>query len=1040
VFFTERKLHARIQELEPYRYRGSRPLSGMRYAVDQNQDAGAYPPSNGDWQDCELGRVFRGRDLYVWLAMQADIPSSWRDKRILGRFDFGQTGPGHTRGSESLLFVNGRPYQGVDSNHKEVFFPSDFAGEVAELHFRLWSGLEGGGQPQEMEMQLREARLCWLDEATDDLYYTAFAVWETISVLPPGRPEREDLLQILDRAMLQVDWSRPGSDSFYSSVETAQHVLHAGLTGTEQEKPVQVTAVGHTHIDVAWLWRLKHTRDKCARSFATVLRLMELFPEYIFLQTQPQLYQYIKRDYPELYQEMRDRIDEGRWEADGGMWVEADCNVTSGESLVRQILYGSRFLHKEFGVRCRYLWLPDVFGYSAALPQILRRSGIDTFMTTKISWNQYNEIPHDTFQWRGLDGSEVLTHFITAPDMGGAPFYTYNGEMRAPVLQGIWDNYKDKQINKELLLAYGFGDGGGGVNRDMLELRRRFDDMPGMPKVETGRAGEYFERLHETVQDTDRYVHTWDGELYLEYHRGTYTSQAAVKRWNRLLELELRQQEWLEVMRAVLVDAWDLYPQKKLAVAWKTLLLHQFHDIIPGSSIREVYEDTLQDYEAVFEDLADLQQDAVETMVNPDDPFSCTVYNPGPFTRRGLVEIPLRPGMEEGRWQDKDGQVLQAVTGESIWYVVVYDVPPMGWTTIRFVPGGPESCEDSQFTIHSSGIDTPFYRVAWDGHGHLTQVYDRQYQRDVLSPGARGNVLQVFEDKPMAHDAWDIDIFYQDKMDEVRELVSAELVEHNCLRCTMRFRWRWGESAIEQDMVLYSNTRRIDFKTHVDWHERQQLLKVAFPVDIRAAEATYDIQFGNVKRPTHWNTSWDWARFETVGHMWADLSEEGYGVSLLNDCKYGHDIKDNVIRLSLLKSAVFPDYDADQGEHEFTYSLFPHPGRWLEGETVEQAWKLNKKLLAIPGNAQQEDFCMFRAEGGYIFLDAVKKAEDGDQLIVRFHEYGGGRGKVRLHSDLAIKKWQECNLMEDEEGEANHGPMEFYVTPYQLRTVKVWLQ
>lgn len=1038
MFFTEQKLRGRINELEGYRYRDRQSLTDLRYCEDTQKEPGAYPPRNNTWESCGIGQRWQGRDRYIWLEMDAAIPEAWRQRRVLGRFDFGRTGPGNNSRFESLLFVNSRPYQGVDSNHREVFFEPSAIGETIRLQARLWSGLEGGGPPQDLDMQLRQAEICWLDEAVDDLYYTALAMWETIQVLPENRPERQELLKILNGGFLELDWTAPGGSRFYGSVEAARQYIHSRLGGLPKHHDVTVTAIGHTHIDVAWLWRLCHTREKCARSFATVLRLMELFPEYVFLQTQPQLYQYVKRDYPELYQEMKERIAEGRWEADGAMWVEADCNVISGESLVRQILHGKRYLQKEFGVNCRYLWLPDVFGYSWALPQVLKRSGIDTFMTTKISWNQYNRMPHDTFWWQGIDGTEILTHFITTPDQGAAQFYTYNGSTNARFVQGIWDNYRDKNVNKELLLAYGYGDGGGGVNRDMLEMRRRLETMPGIPAVQPGRAGEYFQRLHDTVAETQEYVHKWNGELYLEYHRGTYTSQAAVKRGNRKLELELRRQEWLDVLRAAQAHDWELYPQKPLYKAWQTVLLHQFHDIIPGSSIREVYEDTLEDYAGVRDQLQELQADVLRSLVTEDDPFTYTVFNSGSFLRQGLVDVPLRAGMEEGTWQDQEGNVLRAAADGDSWSVLVYNVPSLGYTTISFVPGNRIS-EERPFTVHSRGVDTPFYSVAWDANGQLTQIYDRKFERDVLAPGERGNVLQVFEDKPMAHDAWDIDLFYQEKMEEIRRLISAELVEHNALRCIMRFRWQWDASTIEQDMVLYSSTRRIDFRTKVDWHQRQQLLKVAFPVDIHASEATYDIQFGNVKRPTHWNTSWDWARFETVGHQWADLSEEGYGVSLLNDCKYGYDIKDNVLRLSLIKSAIHPDYEADQGEHTFTYSLLAHEGSWLQGDTVVQAWKLNQPLLAVSGRTEPRQFSTVGVEGGHVLIDSVKKAEDGPEMIVRFHEYGGARGKVTLTSDLPVAQWQECNLMEEPEGPISHGPMTLLVKPYEVRTLRIWL-
>ncbi|WP_446674093.1 glycoside hydrolase family 38 N-terminal domain-containing protein, partial [Paenibacillus sp. 598K] len=457
MFWTKEKLQDRLNMLEPLRYRDSLELA-CRWLDDEEGAIGALPPHPADAVPVELGTRWRGKDRYIWLMADAAIPAAWQGRKVLGRFNFG-IGAG-TSGFESLLFVDGEPYQGVDTNHQEVFFPADAAGSSLQLAFRLWSGLGGYQSQAVLEHQLQQAELCWLDEAVDDLYYTAKAMLATVRELSEQTAEHHELLSALDRAFRLLDWSRPGSDAFYQSAEAAQQLLRDTLNGLPKHHPVTVQCIGHTHIDVAWLWRLQHTREKSARSFATVLRLMEQDPEYVFLQTQPQLYEYIKKDYPAIYAGIQQRVAEGRWEAGGAMWLEADCNLSSGESLVRHLLHGIRFFDREFGASCDYLWLPDVFGYSWALPQILVKSGIKTFMTTKISWNQYNRMPHDTFTWRGIDGTEILTHFITTPDPGGSEgsfYYTYNGAIMPETIQGIWDAYRDKNINRKLLLAYGYG-------------------------------------------------------------------------------------------------------------------------------------------------------------------------------------------------------------------------------------------------------------------------------------------------------------------------------------------------------------------------------------------------------------------------------------------------------------------------------------------------------------------------------------------------------------------------------------------------------
>jgi alpha-mannosidase len=772
---------------------------------------------------------------------------------------------------------------------------------------------------------------------------------------------------------------------------------------------------------------------------------MEMYPEYIFLQTQPQLYEYMKEDYPEIYEQIKERISEGRWEAGGAMWLEADCNLPSGESLVRQILYGTKFLREEFGVECRYLWLPDVFGYSWALPQILKKSGIDVFMTTKISWNQYNRMPHDTFIWRGIDGTGILTHFITTPDPGGnegAFYYTYNGGISPFSIRGIWDGYRDKSLNRKLLLAYGFGDGGGGANREMLEMRRRLSELPGLPQVTTGRADRYFEELKKTVESADQYVHTWDGELYLELHRGTYTSQAYNKRMNRKLELLYREAEWLQVMSYVTgKETASFQTSDELTKGWKIILRNQFHDIIPGSSIREVYEDSREEYLQAQHIGEKVCRQELAKLVEQDDRV-VTVINSAPWHRHEPVLV-KKPAVQ-GAWLASDDSVCTSQITEDGMLVYVPDVPGMGTTKLSFVSAVDEKKEtihrQEHFIPSQSGIETPFYLVEWNEFGQFTRIFDKEAGREVLADGEAGNVFQVFEDKPKSrHEAWDVDIFYQEKQRTITDCRSLELVEIGPLQAVYRIVWKYMDSVISQDIVFYANSRRIDFRTRVDWHEQRQLLKVAFPVKIRATEATYDIQFGNVKRPTHWNTSWDIARFETVGHQWADLSERDYGVSLLNDCKYGYDIKENRMRLSLIKSALVPDETADQGEHIFTYSLYPHLGDWYSGGTVREAWSLNQPLTLCAGNPLHNIMSLFEFSLANVMVDSVKPAESGEGIILRIHEYAGARGELAIKCGFPFKDWAETNLLEVPLGEPNNGDMKTVIAPYEIKTFLIRL-
>ncbi|MBU5288427.1 alpha-mannosidase [Paraclostridium bifermentans] len=1037
MFYTIDKLRNRIHELDDYRYRDKVELEYFNTKLNGDRDIAPNIPTEYDGV-IKTGETWKGRDLYLWMQKEVDIPSNWENKTVVGIFDFGETGAGNNSGFESLFYLNNKPYQGVDSNHKEVFLPKNINGTSVELIFRLWTGLEGGGIPREQEHRINRAQLAWLDEKVDDLFYDASVILETIGELDEYSPDKVHLTKILNNAFKLIDWAYPGNEDFYNSLHEASDYLNEEIDKIDKHSVVNVTCIGHTHIDVAWLWRLKHTREKCARSFSTVLRLMERYPEYIFLQTQPQLYEYVKNDYPELYEAIKQKVKDGNWEVDGGMWLEADCNIPSGESLVRQILVGSRFIKEEFNKDVEYLWLPDVFGYSWALPQILKKSGIDMFMTTKISWNQYNRMPHDTFKWRGIDGSEILTHFITTPEPWSQPgswFYTYNGRLTPKTVKGVWDAYTDKGITNDLLVSYGFGDGGGGVNREMLEYRKRLDKMPGLPNVKTGKASEYFRCLKEKVEKTEEYVHTWDGELYLEYHRGTYTSQAYTKMMNRKLELLYRETEWLSTVACLTNNDWSLYANNEITKGWKTILRNQFHDIIPGSSITEVYEDAKQEYKEAEDIALDIQNKLEEIYINKDE-HTWTIVNNSNWDRTESINIKCD---EDGSFYDEDGNKLKYQRNKDEYTVEIKNIPALGYKRIILKVDDVQDDNNSVFEYCDGKISTHKYDIEWNEYGQLTSIYDKENKREILAKGERGNVLQMFEDKPMAHEAWDIDIFYQEKMREVKDLQSVELIEDGNIKAVIRFKYKYMNTTISQDMIVYANSNRIDFKTNVDWREKKQLLKVAFVVDIRSTMATYDVQFGNVKRPTHWNTSWDRARFESVAQQWVDLSERNYGVSLLNNCKYGHDIKDNVMRLTLLKSATHPDPVQDQGEQNFTYSLLPHSGDFIDGNTVKHAYELNQPLRAIKGMLKSEvKKQLFKFNDANILVDAIKKAEDEDMIIIRFHDYSGSRQNVSIDSDYEITGWMETNLMEKPiENLRNENSINVVVNPYEIKTLMI---
>ncbi|ANS73590.1 hypothetical protein AWM70_02515 [Paenibacillus yonginensis] len=1078
MLFTLEKLERRINELAGLRYREPLMLETLRIVPGDLAYDDAVKQA-GDYPVVRIGDRWGGRDVYAWFVAELSFPESWRGQDIVGLIKLGETGGGNCSGYESQVYWNGEALQALDRNHGELFVPaaSVEAGQ-ALLAIRAWSGLTApNGDQVPFDHRVDRLEFAVLDGVVDDLYYTALHMLQTVKVLDDRVLEKQAMIAALNKAFACIDWSVKGSDNFYRSVAEARQLLHEELASIPRGPRPQITAVGHCHIDVAWLWRLKHTREKSGRSFSTVLQLMDRFPEYVFIQSQPQLYAYLKEDFPELYAKIKQRVQEGKWEATGGMWLESDCNIPSGESLVRQLLVGKRFFREEFGVDNKVLWLPDVFGYSWALPQILKKSGIDYFMTTKISWSQFNRFPYDTFTWRGIDGTELLTHYITTPDSDGSWYYTYNGNVTGSSVQGLWDNYRQKDINDKLLLAYGWGDGGGGPTRDMIEAVRRYEDMPAAPQVKPGGAETFFKELEESVRGEQR-LHLWDGELYLEYHRGTYTSQAYNKKMNRRMEQLLHQAEFINTLAYVLNPA-HRYPDAELGGVWQTVLRNQFHDIIPGSSIREVYEDSRVEYEEAQQTALKLMAEGIAGL-HPSESQTAGAAYPGSAPAAGqrivrvfnglgwqrsfMADVVLEDGEDTGNaedwsWYSADGELLEsqvqaqaeAGSGKTV-SVSVRNVPAYGYTTLygrKETPAAAaEPAVNTDWAITEGAVETPFYSIRLNEAGQLVSLLDKRALREVLKPGEPANVLQVFEDKPMNFDAWDIDIFYQEKMKVIDDLQEIKVLEEGPLRGVLLLKYRYLNSEITQKMTVYRDNPRIDFVTEADWHEHQQLLKAAFPVDIRSTKATYEIQFGNVERPTHWNTSWDYARFESVAQRWVDLSEGGYGVSLLNDCKYGHDIRGHVIRLSLIKSATWPDGSADQGHHAFTYSLLPHSGGWLEGGTQQAACELNQPLAAVGLEAGQTagpaELGMLDINLPNVLIDTVKKAEDSSAMIVRLYEFGGSRGTARLTlaSELGgILRAEETDLLEEnpEPLKVTGQSVELFFKPYEIKTLRITL-
>lgn len=1008
-----------------------------------------------DWENFNRKEIWGGHREYYWFDTAVTIPDSYEGKCVVYELMTGREGEWDATNPQFTIYIDGKLRQGLDVNHREVIITE--SAKKGETHRIVLSAFTGDSN---FSLKL-DSKLKVLDRRTEKYFYDLSVPFETARLLKEDDPAYITIISRLNESLNLLDLRKEGSEAYYASLEKAQEYI----TKEFYEKECgaggpKVYCVGHTHIDVAWLWTLSVTRDKAVRSFSTVLELMRRYPDYIFMSSQPQLYKYVKELAPEVYEEIRARIAEGRWEPEGGMYVEADCNITSGEALVRQFLYGKRFFKQEFGKDNEILWLPDVFGYSAALPQIMQKCGLPYFMTTKISWNEFNKMPYDTFEWEGIDGSRVLTHFVPTRDYNkGAEegsfktehFTTYNGEINPCQVKGGWARYSQKYLNGEVLNSFGFGDGGGGATAEMLENYSRLKQgIPGCPQTVMSTSLQFFKDLEANVKD-NKYLPSWVGELYLEYHRGTYTSMARNKRYNRKAEFAFEDLELYGIMDRELTGG--AYPDQRLHDCWEVILRNQFHDILPGSSIEEVYADSKEEYEKIFAVNRELTAAALGRITERVDApkHSIVVYNPNSAPGGGIVTFCCPEGIENPAVMD--GEMCLPVQKSADGTVIFHadGVPGKGYKTFLLMDSQ-EACEGKAerneadgcaMDISTAHMENQFFAIDYNEKGQFARIYDKRASREVLQPGKAANVIMTYEDRPHNYDAWDVNNYYLEKSWEVDQVERMEVVENGPVRSCVRIERKYLDSVIVQYIYLYSDIARIDIRNEIDWREHQIFMKSLFPIDVHTNEATYEIQYGNVKRPTHYNTSWDYAKFEVCVHKWLDVAEEGYGVSMINDCKYGCNVHDGVIGMSMLKSAIYPNPAADKEHHTFTYSIYPHQEDFKKSGTVSMAYQINNPLAAVvkesEGGSLPSRYSFAASSHENVVVETVKKAEDGDDVIIRLYECHNRRTNAALTFAKTPKTVCECNMMEEgkEPVEVIGNEARFTIKPFEIKTFRV---
>lgn len=1025
----------RLRELRNAFFSDRRPIGKIEHVVTGRGLGPERAPAKG-WKPFSVGEMWGGFDEATWFRMKAVVPKEFKGQTVValirpasGAFsDDGLiqlSAPG-----EALAYVNGVPFQGLDINREELFLVKNArGGEAFDIQIEAVPSVR-----LEARHRFKCADIAVFHPEPWELYWDCEVPLKVYEATDQNSAPARQMLEAVSAAIRMVELREAGTPAFYAACKKASKWLRNELKRFPSAPGSgKLVLTGHSHIDTAWLWPLRETRRKVGRTFSTALNLMDRYPEYHFSFSQPELYMYCKEHFPELYARIKKRVKEGRWEICGAPWIEQDSNMAGAEALIRQFLYGNRFFRKEFGVHTRTAWLPDAFGYPWSLPQIMRKCQVDTFVTTKIDWSMFTKFPYSMFNWQGADGTQI--HAVMPP-------LNYNGNPIPKDCIDQWKLFKQKHLVDELPFPFGWGDGGGGPTMEQLEHGKRLADITGVPKCEFGRNEDSIARMKRQLGKQE--LPTYNGELYLELHRGCQTTQARTKRNNRKSEVALREAEFTATLAALHGQA---YPADALFDAWRTVLTNQFHDILPGSSITEVYTTADRDYAAAIAKINGLRDKAVKSLVSkidtrgPGQPI--VVFNTLSWDRWDLAQVKIE--LPKGKFHvvDADGKVIlsqKTHDGELLFEALV---PALGHAVYYVVPGAKKPDDESNLHVTRDTLENGALSITFDDHGRFTSVYDAVADREVLPKGKKGNVLQLFEDRPHLHDAWDIDHnFYKEKQWEPGPAQKVQVLEQGPLRGIVRLTRTNGNSTFVEDLIINAVQPRVDVRLQVDWQEKRTLLKAAFPVEVLSPRAAFHIQFATIERSTHENHEFDRARFEVPAHYWADLSEGDYGVALLNDCKYGYDVKGNTLRLSLLRSSIDPDPHADEGQHDMTYALYPHEGDWRFG-AVHQGYELNHPLLAVAASAHKGDkgprASFLSVSGENVVVENVKCAEDSGAVVLRVYEAFGQRGETTLTFGRTPKRVLETDMME-ENGVARKtrgNELDLFFTPYEIKTLLV---
>lgn len=961
----------------------------------------------GNYKEIKLDEKWGDLWGSAWFKFVGQIPEKAKGKEIAAIIN---------TSSEACLWKDGSPSIGLTNkihwylNSTKEFIPiTSNAKGNEKIDLLIEAGANGLFGSAENDYKMKTMELVEVHKDVIQLCFDFDVLISLMETLEEKTPRRNKIMFGLNEVCNL--WQEG------NNISECLKITKQILSQKANASSLTAYSIGHAHLDLAWLWPIRETRRKGGRTFSTALKMIEEYPDYKFGASQPQLYEWVKKDYPGLFSKVKQAVKDKKWEVQGAMWVEPDMNLAGGESLVRQCLIGKQFYQDEFGIEVNDLWLPDVFGYSAALPQILKKCRIDYFMTQKISWNETNVFPHHTFMWEGIDGTKILTHFL--------PTNNYNLSNTPKELIESEKRYAQSDVSDEFLNLYGIGDGGGGPSRHHIELGLRQQDLEGVPKVKFSFAQDFYKKIDQIPKEV---LPKWKGELYLELHRGTYTTQALMKKHNRQLEQKLHN---VEFIGSLVSD----FEQNELTGIWKDTLLNQFHDILPGSSINWVYKDANKLSKENLDKLAKIENGLFSKLhaVNNSKKYML-FYNTQSWKRNSTITIAIHDGIYLIK-SDNNEQIVESQNGNIVFNL---EIPAYGYSAVEITKTEKLITENS-LNASSKMLENTLLKICFADDGTINSIYDKELEREMLKGNA--NQFLLWEDEPNNWGAWDINHFYLETKPEKAKLIEAKLESCSAKQAIILQKFSIGNSSIIQRVILNSNSKLISFENEVDWKEEHKMLRVSAQPDVYSQNASFEIQYGTLQRPTHSNTSWDAAKFEVVAHRFADLSQEKFGFAIINDCKYGHYVQDNIMSLNLLRSPKDTDKEADLHKHNFKFGYYPHKGDLNQSDTLQQAHFYNSPIIPIEVKELPESLTKshYSIRGNNVKLEVVKKAEREDAIILRLYEFAGSESKINLDFEQEFNEIFETDMLEKNLNliASNKKSIKLRFSPFEIKTLKL---